>query len=210
MSMQVASLEVLEKANLPAPQARAIVQAIEIEIAGARDTLATKQDTLLLRQDMAELGHDLRQEMSKLGHDVRQEMLDMRHGLELKIEGMRSELHASASSISRQMYGALVGQMAVLLLGIAYFFRGTRRALSSAAHSRHWLAVGYRIERNREASLIAVKRHGPVPEIRREQHQHADRGTHRVLGAERGRGHEARLAEGEHALVAPGVAHAVG
>src|SRR5437588_4620518 len=121
MSMQVASLEVLEKANLPAPQARAIVQAIEIEIAGARDTLATKQDTLLLRQDMAELGHDLRQEMSKLGHDVRQEMLDMRHGLELKIEGVRSEIHASASSISRQMYGALLGQMAVLL-GIAYFF----------------------------------------------------------------------------------------
>ena len=115
MSMQAASLEVLEKANLPAPQARAIVQAIEIEIAGARDTLATKQDTLLLRQDMAELGHHLRQEMSKLGHDVRQEMLDMRHGLELKIEGMRSELHASASSISRQMYGALLGQMAVLL-----------------------------------------------------------------------------------------------
>src|SRR5205807_3863875 len=121
MSMQAASLEVLEKANLPAPQARAIVQAIEIEIAGARDTLATKQDTLLLRQDTAELGHDLRQEMSKLGHDVRQEISDMRHGLELKFEGVRSEIHASASSISRQMYGALLGQMAVLL-GIAYFF----------------------------------------------------------------------------------------
>ena len=121
MSMQAASLEVLEKANLPAPQARAIVQAIEIEIAGARDTLATKQDTLLLRQDMAELGRDLRQGMSKLGQDLRQEMSDIRHGLELKIEGMRSEIHASASSISRQMYGALLGQMAVLL-GIAYFF----------------------------------------------------------------------------------------
>jgi hypothetical protein len=110
MSVQAASLEVLEKANLPAPQARAIVQAIEIEIAGARDTLATKQDTLLLRQDMTELGHDLRQAIS-----------DIRHGLELKIEGMRSEIHASATSISRQMYAALLGQMAVLL-GIAYFF----------------------------------------------------------------------------------------
>src|SRR6266480_3420749 len=121
MSMQAASLEVLEKANLPAPQARAIVQAIEIEIAGARDTLATKQVTLLLRQDTAELGHDLRKEMSELGHDVRQERSDMRHGLELKIEGVRSEIHAGASSISRQMYAALLGQMAVLL-GIAYFF----------------------------------------------------------------------------------------
>jgi hypothetical protein len=99
MSMQAASLEVLEKANLPAPQARAIVQAIEIEIAGARDTLATKQDVVQLRQEMS----------------------DMRHGLEIRLEGVRSEIHASASSISRQMYAALLGQMAVLL-GIAYFF----------------------------------------------------------------------------------------
>jgi hypothetical protein len=44
MSMQVASLEVLEKANVPAPQARAIVQAIEIEIGSAQTILATKQD----------------------------------------------------------------------------------------------------------------------------------------------------------------------
>src|SRR6266705_484232 len=99
MSMQAASLEVLEKANLPPLQARAIVQAIEIEIAGARDTLATKQDVVQLRQEMS----------------------DMRHGLEIKLEGVRTEIHASASSISRQMYAALLGQMAVLL-GVAYFF----------------------------------------------------------------------------------------
>jgi len=97
MSMQAASLEVLEKANLPPLQARAIVQAIEI--AGARDTLATKHDVVQLRQEMS----------------------DMRHGLEIKLEGVRTEIHASASSISRQMYAALLGQMAVLL-GVAYFF----------------------------------------------------------------------------------------
>lgn len=39
--MQPASLEVLEKAAVPPAQARAIVQAIEI--AGARDTLATRR-----------------------------------------------------------------------------------------------------------------------------------------------------------------------
>jgi len=97
MSIQAASLEVLEKANLPPLQARAIVQAIEI--AGARDTLATKHDVV----------------------HVRQEMSDIRHGLEIKLEGVRTEIHASASSISRQMYAALLGQMAVLL-GVAYFF----------------------------------------------------------------------------------------
>ena len=114
--MQPASLEVLEKVAVPPAQARAIVQAIEIEIAGASDTLATKQDTLVLRHEMAELRADLRREMAELRTELRQEMTNLRHGLELKI----------ASAVTQpQLYGALLGgilgQMA-LLLGIAYFF----------------------------------------------------------------------------------------
>jgi len=92
MPMQAESLEVLEKAELAPAQARAIVRAIEIELDSAKDTLATKQDLLLLRQEMSEMRGDL-----------------------------RAEIHGSASSIVRQMYGALLGQMAVLL-GFAYFF----------------------------------------------------------------------------------------
>jgi hypothetical protein len=94
--MQAESLEILEKADLPSGQARAIVRAIEIELAGARDTLATKHDILVLRQEM-------HQEVSGLRAEL------------------KTEIHASASSITRQMYGSLLGQMAVLL-GIAYFF----------------------------------------------------------------------------------------
>jgi hypothetical protein len=92
MSMQSESLEVLDKAEVPPAQARAIVRAIEIEIAGAKDTLATKHDIVLLRQEMSELRGEL-----------------------------KAEIHGSASSVTRQMYGAMLGQMA-LLLGIAYFF----------------------------------------------------------------------------------------
>jgi len=88
--MQAASLEILEKAALPPAQARAIVQAIEI--AGAKDTLATKHDMLLLRHEVTE----------KLGE-------------------LRSEIHAAASANVRQMYAAMLGQLAVLL-GVAYFF----------------------------------------------------------------------------------------
>ena len=47
MPMQAESLEVLEKADVAPAQARAIVRAIEIEIAGAKDALATKHDLLL-------------------------------------------------------------------------------------------------------------------------------------------------------------------
>jgi ribosome-interacting GTPase 1 len=78
MAVQSASLEVLEKAAVPAAQARAIVQAIEIEIAGAKDTLATRQDMLILRHEMAELRTELRQEMSELRTELRQEMGELR------------------------------------------------------------------------------------------------------------------------------------
>jgi hypothetical protein len=103
MPMQAESLEVLEKADVPPAQARAIVRAIEIEIGGAKDTLATKHDLLLL-------GSDVRREMSEL----RQEMSELRGEL-------KAEIHGSASSVARQMYAALLGQLAVLL-GFAYFF----------------------------------------------------------------------------------------
>jgi hypothetical protein len=96
MSMQAESLEVLEKSDFSRPQARAIVRAIEIELTSAKDTLVTKQDLALF------------------GQELRREMADMRGGL-------RAEIHASASSVVRQMYTALLGQMAVLL-GFAYFF----------------------------------------------------------------------------------------
>ena len=108
---------------MPPAQARAIVQAIEIEIAGARDTLATKQDILILQQatkqdililrhEMSELRAELRQEMAGLRTELRQEMANLRHGFEVKF----------ASTVTQpQFYSAILGQMA-LLLGIAYFF----------------------------------------------------------------------------------------
>jgi hypothetical protein len=52
--------------------------------------------------------------IQELRQELRQEMAELRGEL-------RVEIHASASSIVRQMYGALLGQMAVLL-GFGYFF----------------------------------------------------------------------------------------
>ena len=102
-------------------QARAIVRAIEIEIAGAKDTLATKQDVLMLKQDLLvlrqELRHDIetsRKEMSELGAILRGAMAEQRGEL-------KAEIHASVSGVTRQMYVVVLGQTAVLL-GFAYFF----------------------------------------------------------------------------------------
>src|SRR5205085_949938 len=130
MAVQAASLEILEKAAVPPAQARAIVQAIEIEIAGAKDTLATKQDVLILRHEIAELRTELRSEMAELGTELRSERTELGTELRSKMTELRrevegklsqSELHAAMTSSVRHMYGAIMGQFA-LLLGVAYFF----------------------------------------------------------------------------------------
>jgi len=101
--MQAESLEVLEKAEVAPTQARAIVRAIEIEIAGAKDTLATKHDLLTLENRLDSRINGLRTEMAQQGAEL------------------RAELHRSIGGVTRQMYVAILGQMAVLL-GFAYFF----------------------------------------------------------------------------------------
>ena len=139
-------------------QARAIVRAIEIEIAGAKDFLATKHDLLLqsqgIHQDMTRLETSLRDEMTTLETSLRDKMTNLETSLHDKMTSLdtslrdemrrldkdlraelaalrtdmadwrgelRGEIHATASSGTRQMYMALLSQMAVLL-GLAYFF----------------------------------------------------------------------------------------
>ena len=119
MAVQAASLEILEKAAVPPAQARAIVQAIEIEIAGAKDTLATKQDVLILRHEIAELRTELRSEIAELRTELRSKITELRGEVEGKLS--QSEFHAAMTSSVRHMYGAIMGQFA-LLLGVAYFF----------------------------------------------------------------------------------------
>ncbi len=148
MPMQAESLEVLEKASVAPAQARAIVRAIEIEIAGAKDTLATKSDVLALQHDMrqelaalrsemrteigtlrSEMG-TLRTEMSTLRTDMgglakRGELVELAAQLRTEMGKLGGELHAeihrAVSGSTRQMYLALLGQMAVML-GFFYFF----------------------------------------------------------------------------------------
>src|SRR5207302_712025 len=101
MAVQAASLEILEKAAVPPAQARAIVQAIEIEIAGAKDTLATKHDVLILRHEIAELRTELRSEMTELRTELRSKMTELRREVEGKLS--QSEFHAAMTSSVRHM-----------------------------------------------------------------------------------------------------------
>jgi len=143
MLMQAESLEVLEKASVAPTQARAIVRAIEIEIAGAKDTLATKQDVLGLHQaldalraelrgemtglagelrgEMTGLAAELRGEMTSLAAQLRAEMGTLAADLRTEMAKQFGDLRAEISGVTRQMYVALLGQTAVML-GFFYFF----------------------------------------------------------------------------------------
>jgi hypothetical protein len=85
--MQAETLDVLEKAEIPAPQARAIARAIDIEIAASRHSLATRADVLL------ESGLH------------RAALAELKGSLETKIEAFKGD-------ILNRMYAALLAQLA--------------------------------------------------------------------------------------------------
>ncbi len=109
MTMQAESLEVLEKASVAPAQARAIVRAIEIEIAGAKDTLATKQDVAGLYHAIDAVRVELRGEVTGQAAQLRVEMAQQ-----------FGELRKELGGVTRQMYVAILGQTAVML-GFFYF-----------------------------------------------------------------------------------------
>ena len=140
--MPVESLEVLEQAAVAPAQARAIVRAIEIEMARAQDALATRQDVDAVKQDVGVLKQDvavLKQDVAGLKQDVavlKQEFAAFRVEVRNSIERLHremyesqaklradllGEIHASIGGVTRQMYFALMGQVGVLL-GFVYFF----------------------------------------------------------------------------------------
>ena len=142
MPMQAASLEVLERAKVPSPQARAIVQAIEIEIAAAGNTLATKQDITLLRQDIIESYHRLELKIGEVDKkvdvkfaevdvkfaevDVKLAKVDVKLAeidkkVDVTFAGLETKIVACGKDTAWKVIGTLVALFG-LLLGAMYFF----------------------------------------------------------------------------------------
>ncbi len=90
--MKTSSLEVLENAELPPTQARAILQVMESELAAHDSSLATKADLLAYKADI----------------------LGGLHKLELKIEAQRAELIAEIKGTVRWNFAFWVAQLAAI------------------------------------------------------------------------------------------------
>jgi hypothetical protein len=70
---------------------------------------------------MVALGAALRAEMAELRAQTRTEIATLRTDMAAWRGELRAEIRAAVGNSTRQMYMALLGQMAVLL-GFAYFF----------------------------------------------------------------------------------------
>ncbi|GEM_PF-1812343 len=136
-AMQAESLEVLEQANVPATQARAIVRAIEIEIAGATDTLATKHDIAPVKHDITLIKHDI----TLIKRDITQ--LDSRMesrcaALETKIESRYGALDAKVES----RHGAIETKLEAVRGELRVEIRDLRSQMHAAASRNAWLLYG--------------------------------------------------------------------
>ena len=139
--MYVATLDILtEKGGFNPEAARAIGEAIELEIARSRETAATKEDVSECRSALRDEIGALRADMDRSFAAVRSELKEAISGLraELKedISGLRAELKQDANELRaeikvsaqttkaeliRWVFVFVMGQFA-MLLGVLYFF----------------------------------------------------------------------------------------
>jgi hypothetical protein len=135
MTMQAESLEVLEKASVAPAQARAIVRAIEIEIAGAKDTLATKQDVLGLHHAIDVLRADLRGEMTgqaaQLRGEITAEVAQLRGEITAEVAQLRGQITAEVAQLRGEIT-AEVAQLRAEMTAHVVQLRGEIAALGAA------------------------------------------------------------------------------
>lgn len=142
--MYVATLDILtEKGGFDPRAARAIGEAIDLEIARSRGASATKEDVSESRRALGEEIGSLRVETTRSTSGLRSELIAFRAELKGDISTLRTELKDDISALRTELKGdindlkvqgqtikadlvrwvfvVIVGQFA-MLLGVLYFF----------------------------------------------------------------------------------------
>jgi hypothetical protein len=126
MAMQAATLEILEKADLPPRQARAIAQAIELEVSAGHASLVTRSDLLEVKHEIQVLKQDfqmVKQDFQVVKQDlqvVKQDLQVVKQDLQVVKQELRADIAESKSEVVRWVFLCILGQSA-MLLGIGYF-----------------------------------------------------------------------------------------
>ncbi|HEY7377333.1 MAG TPA: hypothetical protein VH542_01475 [Steroidobacteraceae bacterium] len=119
MAMQAATLEILEKADLPPRQARAIAQAIELEVSAGHASLVTRSDLLEVKHEIQVLKQDF-QMVKQDFQVVKQDLQVVKQDLQVVKQELRADIAESKSEVVRWVFLCILGQSA-MLLGIGYF-----------------------------------------------------------------------------------------
>jgi hypothetical protein len=119
MAMQAATLEILEKADLPPRQARAIAQAIELEVSAGHASLVTRSDLLEVKHEIQVLKQDFQIVKQDL-HVVKQDLQVVKQDVQVVKQELRADIAESKSEVVRWVFLCILGQSA-MLLGIGYF-----------------------------------------------------------------------------------------
>ena len=139
--MYVATLDILtEKGGFNPEAARAIGEAIELEIARSRETSATKEDVSecrsVLRDEIGVLRADTDRNFAAMRSELKEAISGLRAELKGEISALRTELKQDMSELGaeikvsaqttkaeliRWMFVFVMGQFA-MLLGVLYFF----------------------------------------------------------------------------------------
>jgi len=133
-----ATLELLENADIPPPQARAIVQALEDEMISGTEHLATRHDLQLLqgamRLEIAGVREELHGDMSSFKDEMRGDMSSF------KAE-MRGEMSSLRGEFSTEMR-ALRGEVRADILALKQSVDGRFESLQSAINAnRRWILL---------------------------------------------------------------------
>ena len=94
--MQTASLDLLEKTQLPPNQARAILQAMEMEI-------TARQEPFVTRSELKDAFHSLESKIDGLRSDLSFKIESLRGELTVKIEALRGELKADIKGVEAKL-----------------------------------------------------------------------------------------------------------
>jgi len=115
--VQTASLDLLEKTQLPPNQARAILQAMEMEI-------TARQEPFVTRSELKDAFHSLESKIDGLRSDLSFKIESLRGELSVKIEALRGELKADIKGVEgklmRWTLTCVLSQTAVMA-GAVYF-----------------------------------------------------------------------------------------
>ena len=129
--MQTASLDLLEKTQLPPNQARAILQAMEMEIAAHEVGFCTRAElkdavrsfelsTETLRGEIQSLRSDLSFKIESLRGELTVKIEALRGELKTDIKGVEAKLNAVEGKLMRWTLTCVLSQTAVMA-GALYF-----------------------------------------------------------------------------------------